>query len=300
MAKPLNFRHAIATALAGVILQQVNLPATASFNLQSIDSSIGPSQGQLISNKDKKNNKKSSSSSSSPSTRPEQRPRRQLNEREGNRRLQNSRNGSPRNGSPRNGSSRDGNPSKRLNQQPKSWKDFKESRRSNTRLKDKNVYKKSNITSINKRVTKKAVYRGGWGRRQGWVGARPWGYGWYGGWGPGVVVYPGWVWWGGLAPSWGVVSLSPTVVIQMSVDEAVSNDDETIRVPNTEYRVYHSSIKPISENEIEFNFETENQVYLVTANCKEGLLNYETPSASDEAELMHSACTIAFNSFAET
>ena len=297
MASSLSLRHAFATALAGVILQQGNLSATAAFNLKSTDSSIAPSQGQLIAKKkDKEERKRSSSSSSSPSPQPDQKPRKQPSGGEGDGNRQNSRNGSSSNGSP----------SSRRQQQPKPWKGFNKqsssgngSRGSNSGGKGKTVYKNSKIINVNKKVSKKAVYRGGWGRRQAWVGARPWNYGWYGGWGPGVVVYPGWQWWGGLAPSWGVVSLSPTVVIQTSVDEAVSNDEEAMPVANTEFRVYHGSIKPISKNTIEFNFEFENEVFFAKADCKNGLLNDETPAAAEEAELMHNACTIAFNSFDE-
>lgn len=297
MRNSLNLRHVIATALAGIFLQEANLPARASLYLMSTDSSIAPNQGQLIAkNKNKGERKSSSSSSSTSSPQPEQKPRRQRNGGEDDRSRQNSRNGSSSNG---------GSSSSRR-QQPKVWKGFNKpnssrnwSRGNNNGGKDKSVYKNSNITNINKRVSKKVVYRGGWGRRQGWVGARPWGYGWYGGWGPGVVVYPGWEWWGGLAPSWGVVSLSPTVVIQTSVDEAVSNDEEAIPVANTEFRVYHGSIKPISNNRIEFNFEFENEVFFAKADCRNGLLNDETPAAAEEAELMHSACTIAYNSFDE-
>ena len=124
--------------------------------------------------------------------------------------------------------------------------------------------------------------------------ARPWRYGWYGGWSPAVVVYPGWGWWASSAPAWGVATLSPTVVIQTSVNQAVSSNRETIQVPDSDFQIFYSSIQLLSEDVIEFSFEFDSEVYEAKADCKAGLLNDEPPSAIEEAELMHSACTIAF------
>jgi hypothetical protein len=109
-----------------------------------------------------------------------------------------------------------------------------------------------------------------------------------------VVVYPGWDWWASYAPAWGAVTLSPTVVIQTSVNQAVSANRETVQVPDSDFQIFYASIQPLSEDVIEFSFEYDNEVYDAKADCKAGLLNDEPPSAIEEAELMHSACTIAF------
>jgi hypothetical protein len=167
----------------------------------------------------------------------------------------------------------------------------------NVNVKSKtNVYvRNKNVVNVKRRLGPVAIRRGSWCRR-GWVVARPWRYGWYGGWRPAAVVYPGWGWWAATAPAWGALTLSPTIVIQQSVDSAVASDSRYIDVPNSEFRIYHASISPIGPEEIEFDFEIDGDSYRAKADCKNGLLNDETPSALDEAELMHAACTIAFSS----
>ena len=170
----------------------------------------------------------------------------------------------------------------------------------NVNVKNKtNVYvRNKNVVNVNRRVGPVDIRRGRWCRR-GWVAARPWRYGWYGGWRPAAVVYPGWGWWAATAPTWGALTLSPTIVIQQSVDSAVASNSRYIDVPNSEFRIYHASISPIGPEEIEFDFEIDGDTYRAKSDCKNGLLNDETPSALDEAELMHTACTIAFSSLSD-
>lgn len=170
----------------------------------------------------------------------------------------------------------------------------------NVNVKNKtNVYvRNKNVVNVKRRVRPVEIRRGSWCRR-GWVVARPWRYGWYGGWRPAAVVYPGWGWWAATAPTWGALTLSPTIVIQQSVDSAVASNSRYMDVPNSEFRIYHASISPIGPEEIEFDFEIDGDTYRAKADCKNGLLNDETPSALDEAELMHAACTIAFSSLSD-
>jgi hypothetical protein len=162
-----------------------------------------------------------------------------------------------------------------------------------------NVYvRNKNVVNVKRRVSPVAIRRGSWCRR-GWVAARPWRYGWYGGWRSSAVVYPGWGWWAASAPTWGALTLSPTIIIQQSVDSAVASNSRYMDVPNTDFRIFHASINPIGPEEIEFDFEIDGDTYRAKADCKNGLLNDETPSALDEAELMHTACTIAFSSLSD-
>lgn len=154
-----------------------------------------------------------------------------------------------------------------------------------------------NVVNVKRRVDRTVIVKGRWGYRRSWVAARPWGWGWYGGWGPGPVVYPAWGWWAVSAPAWGVVSLSPTIVIQQSMDEAVASSADSFAVPNSDFEIFHASIRPIAERVIEFNFAYEEESYLAKADCEQGLLNDEEPSALEEAELMHAACSLAFGSF---
>ena len=164
-----------------------------------------------------------------------------------------------------------------------------------------NIYiKNKNLVNVRNRVDSTVIRRGSWSYRRGWTAARPWRYGWYSGWSPGVVVYPGWGWWADAAPGWGVTSLSSTLVIQQYVDGAVNSDEETSPIPNSKFRIHHGSITPIAPDVIEFNFELDGESYTAKADCKNGYLNDEKPAALDESELMHAACTIAFSSFETT
>ncbi|MFM7087368.1 MAG: hypothetical protein ACKOXO_10325 [Cyanobium sp.] len=146
-------------------------------------------------------------------------------------------------------------------------------------------------------VNTRVINKGAWAYRPGWAPARPWGWGWYAGWSPAVVVFPGWSWWVDVAPSWNVVTLTAPEVIERSVDTAVERGSDAIDVANSDFRVQHGSIRPLDNDVIEFAFEFEAETYLAKADCKQGLLNDERPSALEEAELMHAACSIAFHGF---
>jgi hypothetical protein len=298
---PIRLRHAILALAAGGLLAQ-GVPAESASWHRPSGAELTESS-RLLAKKNKSGSKqRQSSSSSSPSSQPSSEQRRQKSSGDRNRSNEGAGNRSGGDSSGQSGRNREGSSGQR---QPKAWKGFNSNKQANPNRSGsrdrsaKRTYniKNSKIVNVDKRVSKKAVYRGAWGGRRGWVGARPWRYGWYGGWGPRVVVYPGWGWWDAVAPTWGVVSLSPTIVIQEAVDEAVNNDEESIPVNNTDFRVYHASIKPLSGRVIEFNFEHDNELYFAKADCENGLLNDETPAAIEEAELMHSACSIAFNGF---
>jgi hypothetical protein len=294
---PFRLRLALLALAAGGVMAQA-MPAQAAA-LQLTPALNRPAESDWLAKKGNKEGKRSSSQSSSPSSQPSSKPRQQKGSGEGNRNREGADGGSNGRAS---GSRNGGSGGQR---QPKAWKGFNSSKQARpngsgaNQRSGKRTYniKNSKIINVDKRVSKKAVYRGAWGGRRGWVGARPWRYGWYGGWGPRVVVYPGWQWWDTVAPTWGVVSLSPTIVIQTAVDDAVNADEESVPVNNTDFRVYHASIKPLSGSVIEFNFEHDKELYFAKADCENGLLNDETPAALEEAELMHSACSIAFNSF---
>jgi hypothetical protein len=149
-------------------------------------------------------------------------------------------------------------------------------------------------------IDRRKIHKGGWSKQGAWAASRPWKRGWYAASAAQMAAYPGWQWWNTASQNWGTASLPPAAEIYSSVDTAVNSNEESILVQNTDFKIFHDSVKPLSDNEIEFYFQHEDSVYLAKADCEQGLLNEEQPSAIDEAELMHAACTIAFSPFNET
>ena len=128
----------------------------------------------------------------------------------------------------------------------------------------------------------------GWAR-PGWGYARPWNYGWYGGW-----ATPGWGWWGASAAAWGVTSLATAAIINAAVDDAVESHTTTIVVPNTDYRLLYGSVEPVNDQTVSFSIESGDREVALEADCKRGTLDGRNPSTSQEAELLNTACQVAF------
>lgn len=126
-----------------------------------------------------------------------------------------------------------------------------------------------------------------------WAAARPWGgYGWYGGW-----TNPPWGWWGASAAAWGVTTLTSAAIIGSSIDNAVSDDVTYIAVPNSTYTLYYGTVEPVNSSQVKFAYGYQGQTYQAVADCQQGLLNGQPPSTPADAELMNSACQVAFASF---
>ena len=130
----------------------------------------------------------------------------------------------------------------------------------------------------------------GWAR-PGWGVARPWSWGWYGGW-----SNPPWGWWGARAAAWGVGTLATAAIINAAVDEAVAEDQTIIVVPNTEYRLLYGTVEPSGGTTITFVVQAAGSEYKLSADCQRGLINNREPSSAQEAELLNAACQVAFGS----
>lgn len=128
----------------------------------------------------------------------------------------------------------------------------------------------------------------GWAR-PGWGVARPWNWGWYGGWNN-----PPWGWWGARAAAWGIGTLATAAIINDAVDDAVQANQTTIVVPNTGYQLLYGTVQPSGNAGITFVAQAGGTNYELTADCQRGLINGREPSSSDEAELLNAACQIAF------
>ena len=136
----------------------------------------------------------------------------------------------------------------------------------------------------------------GWGNGypNGWVGGQPWNYGWYGSVGNGWN--PGWGWWGGSSAFWGISSLATSAIIGGLVNNSIRNQQQTIVVPNSTYQLVYGSVRPTDNSNIEFRFNYQGRNYQATADCRQGWLNGQQPTAPAEAELLNAACQMAFGS----
>jgi len=128
----------------------------------------------------------------------------------------------------------------------------------------------------------------GWARA-GWGVARPWNWGWYGGW-----SNPPWGWWGARAAAWGVGTLATAAIINNAVNDAVSNDVTYIVVPNSGYELQFGTVQPYGEASVSFVVTANGTSYQLTADCNAGTINDREPSSSQEAEVLNAACQVAY------
>ncbi|MCX5947885.1 MAG: hypothetical protein NTY67_06810 [Cyanobacteria bacterium] len=125
--------------------------------------------------------------------------------------------------------------------------------------------------------------------RPGWGYARPWNYGWYGGW-----ANPTWGWWGARAAVWGIGTLASASIINNAVDNAINSQQTMIVVPNSNYQLLYGTVQPIGSNGVQFDVTVDGSTYQLTADCQSGLLNGVQPASAAQAELLNAACQVAF------
>jgi hypothetical protein len=132
----------------------------------------------------------------------------------------------------------------------------------------------------------------GWAR-PGWGVARPWNWGWYGGWNT-----PTWGWWGASAAAWGVGTLATAAIINDAVNDAVSQNVTYIVVPNTGYELQYGTIQPYGNYSVSFVVTANGTSYQINADCNAGAINGRQPSSAQEAELLNAACQVAYGNAA--
>lgn len=125
--------------------------------------------------------------------------------------------------------------------------------------------------------------------RPGWGVARPWTYGWYGGWSS-----PPWGWWGARPVAWGLGSLAAAAVINDAVNDAIATSRTTILVPQTGYTLYYKSVQPSSDRQLSFVAGNGQTRWTMQADCRNGLLNNQPPATASQAQLLNAACQVAF------
>lgn len=127
-----------------------------------------------------------------------------------------------------------------------------------------------------------------WGPR--WSSSRPWRYGWYGG-------SNRWSWWNGSSLIWGVTALAGAALIGAAINDAIQANQPTIAVQNSPYRLVYGSVQAVGSDEVIFNFLFGETSYEARGNCNQGSLNGRIPSNPEEAQLLNTACQVAFGSF---
>ena len=131
-------------------------------------------------------------------------------------------------------------------------------------------------------------YWPGW-VRPGWNVARPWNWGWYGGWSS-----PPWGWWGVRSAAWGLSSLATAAVINNAVNDAIAASQTTIVVPDTTYQLFFNSVQTSGDQVVYFVVSDGVESRQISADCSSGTLGGQEPSDASEAQLLNAACQVAF------
>jgi hypothetical protein len=128
----------------------------------------------------------------------------------------------------------------------------------------------------------------GWAQSPNWGYNRPWGGGWYN------SGYSNWSWWGGQALGWGINALTTALIVNNAVNNAIRDRQTTVVVPNSSMKLYYGSVEARDQTEVTFVATNGNYTYEMEADCEDGLLNGEVPTSLAEAELVNTACQVAF------
>ncbi|WP_225867187.1 hypothetical protein [Cyanobium sp. PCC 7001] len=131
----------------------------------------------------------------------------------------------------------------------------------------------------------------GWARSRTWYRDRPWGGGWYGGWGSSS---PPWGWWFGQSLVWGITTIATAAIINNAIERAIERRQPTVLVPDSNWQLYYGSVQPVQESGVTFAVYNGSGTYQMEADCNEGLLNGEVPTTPAEAQLINAACQVTY------
>lgn len=129
-----------------------------------------------------------------------------------------------------------------------------------------------------------------WAQNPNWGYNRPWNNGWY------SSSNPSWSWWGGQALGWGINALTTALIVNNAINNAIRDRQPTVVVPNSSMQLYYGSVEARDESNVTFVVANGNYTYQMEADCEDGLLNGEVPTVLSEAELVNTACQVAYGS----
>ena len=124
----------------------------------------------------------------------------------------------------------------------------------------------------------------------GYWGYRSWRTGWYA-WTP-----SSWGWWNTNAVAWGVAGLATAATITALINNASRNQTPVIVVPQTSYQLNYGSIQAVGTAGVNFVYSSNvnGPYYSGNADCNAGLLNGGTPLTLQDAQLLNTACQVAY------
>ena len=162
----------------------------------------------------------------------------------------------------------------------------------NDGLNDRRDRFNDNLNNLGRRVDRAYDrynnYWPGW-VRPGWNAARPWNWGWYGGWST-----PPWGWWGVRSAAWGLRTLATAAVINNAVNDAIAASQTTIVVPDTTYQLFFNSVQTSGDQVVYFVVSDGVESRQISADCSSGTLAGQEPADASEAQLLNAACQVAF------
>jgi hypothetical protein len=82
--------------------------------------------------------------------------------------------------------------------------------------------------------------------------------------------------------------------VNNAVNNAIRDRQTTVVVPNSSMKLYYGSVEARDQTEVTFVAANGNYTYEMEADCEDGLLNGEVPTSLAEAELVNTACQVAF------
>lgn len=132
------------------------------------------------------------------------------------------------------------------------------------------------------------AYRPHWANPN-WIEDRSWSTGWYGGW-----RQPPWLWWPAQSSLWGVGALSTSSLINRAIAQALGWGQATIPVASTPWRLIYGSVEPMGYSGVSFVVSNGAGAFRMGADCRSGLLNGQVPSTVGQAQLLHTACQVAY------
>lgn len=80
------------------------------------------------------------------------------------------------------------------------------------------------------------------------------------------------------------------------MNNAIRQRQPTVAVPNSSMQLYYGSVEPSDDTDVTFVVNKNGNAFQMEADCSDGLLDGEVPISLAEAELINTACQVAFGS----
>jgi hypothetical protein len=95
--------------------------------------------------------------------------------------------------------------------------------------------------------------------------------------------------------AWGLRTLATAAVINNAVNDAIAASQTTIVVPSTTYQLFFNSVQT-SGDQVVVDFVVSDGVESrqISADCSSGTLAGQEPADASEAQLLNTACQVAF------